>query len=65
MSKMQAISCDGCQKMAPPGYLGGFTCWQIGWLHLYSPEAEEGHDACSWACLATMVAANIAEGVTA
>ncbi|MGI8776921.1 MAG: hypothetical protein ACR2LJ_05935 [Acidimicrobiales bacterium] len=49
--------------MAPAGYLWSFP--RDGWMHvLGSGRMDDGVDVCSWECLATVVAARIAEGAT-
>jgi len=63
MSKIDVTSCDGCDAMAPPGY-----CWAYpahGWIHIDTEKPRGTLHACSWACLATIVAARIAETVDA
>lgn len=56
MSKMQVTSCDGCNEMAPADY--NTISPSKGRVHLRVRFHE--FDACSWVCLATIVAARIA-----
>lgn len=61
MSAIRSTSCDGCGAIAPTDYTP-LLAHRSAWLHLYGPGLNEDRDACSWECLATIVAARIAEG---
>ena len=63
MSQSTVSSCDGCDTMAPAGYLWSFP--RDGYMHVrgsHDETLEDEVDVCSWECLATVVAARIAEG---
>ena len=64
VSEMKVTSCDGCAAMAPTDYNPIFA-HRASWIHLYGPDIGDELDACSWGCLATIVAARIAEAVDA
>ncbi len=63
MSRMTVSSCDGCNTMGRAGYIWMYPL--DGWMHvLGSGGMDDEVDVCSWECLATVVAARIAEGAT-
>ncbi len=65
MSKMEAYTCDGCGEMAPTDFIRASVMWSHGWLHVAGSgdSYDEDVDVCTWDCMATVVAARIAEGV--
>lgn len=56
----QRTTCDGCGKPAPKGYLHRYASvtGDRQWISVDSLDVDV--DVCSWACLATVVAAEIA-----
>ncbi len=66
MSEMKVTSCDGCDQIAPSDYCGRAFAYRHGWMSFKDPAVLRGEiDACSWECLATIVAATIAAAVDA
>jgi len=57
MSQITSTVCDGCDTPAPRDY--NFMFPRHGWLHVFGRRDDGGVDVCSWACLATVVAARI------
>lgn len=57
MSEMKVTGCDGCAEMAPVG--NSPINPSKGWVHLQVRFHEI--DACSWECVATIVAGKVAE----
>lgn len=53
-------ACDGCGQAAPEGHAHSFP--RRGWVSIDSSDPFEHMDACSWECLATIVASRFAAG---
>ena len=70
MSEITMTACVGCGAAAPADHHTGWPA--AGWLSVRhggcyddgdgNPQTFPNIDACSWACLASIVARNIAEG---
>lgn len=55
MSSLSVTICDGCKTEAPPDYSPGCPA-NHRWINVRGPDYGAGLDACSWDCLAQIVA---------
>jgi hypothetical protein len=58
----ERITCDGCGKPAPDGYshVAPFFSDDKEWMSITGGYSDVKLDVCSWECLATVVATEIA-----